>query len=109
MLKLARVTPATLQVLQELVNADGVTWGLRIVASTGRPAGSVYPILARLEEGGWVVSRWDESEERGSRRRLYELTEDGHSSAVSLLGGRAPRQRTSQPERGLGRSQSGLA
>ena len=109
MLRLARVTPATLQVLRELVDVDGVTWGLRIVAATGRPAGSVYPILARLEEGGWVTSRWDESAERGSRRRLYELTEDGRESAVSLLGDGSTRGRTPQSARGLGRSQSGMA
>lgn len=103
------MTPATLQVLQELADADGVTWGLRIVAATGRPAGSVYPILARLEEGGWVVSRWDETAGRGPRRRLYELTEDGRLSAVPLLDGRSGSSQVSRSQGGFGLTRSGLA
>jgi DNA-binding MarR family transcriptional regulator len=85
MLRLARVTPATVAVLRALLEAEEPSWGLRVVGETGRPAGSVYPILARLEDGGWVTSQWDEAVERGPRRRLYELTADGRVSALDLV------------------------
>ena len=91
MLQLGRATPATMDVLRALLDTDGPTWGLRLVGETGRPAGSVYPILARLEEGGWVSSRWDDDVRRGPRRRLYELTDQGGASASALLAEREAR------------------
>ncbi len=96
MLRLARVTPATVDVLRALLGAGDATWGLRLVGETGRPAGSVYPILARLEEGGWVASHWDEDVRRGPRRRLYELTSAGRTSAATVVdaaSGRRPAPR----------------
>ena len=38
--------------------------------------GSLYPTLRRLEERGWLTSRWGESE-TGRRVKLYRLTPDG--------------------------------
>ncbi|MDO9398232.1 MAG: helix-turn-helix transcriptional regulator, partial [Herbiconiux sp.] len=79
---LKRVTGATVDVLRALLEADGPTWGLVIVKGTGRPAGSVYPILERLEGAGWATSAWEaESARPGPRRRLYELTADGAEAA----------------------------
>lgn len=85
MLRLGRATPATVDVLRALLAAEDATWGLRLVGETGRPAGSVYPILARLEDGGWLASSWDESDRRGARRRLYALTDEGRASAVAVV------------------------
>lgn len=40
---------------------------------------SLYPVLARLEDRGWIVGRWVEKPgER--RRRFYELTRDGRGA-----------------------------
>lgn len=79
---LSRITPATVDVLQCLLATSTPTWGLLIIKQSGRPAGSVYPILERLERSGWVTSEWDDDAERpGPRRRLYELTGDGASAA----------------------------
>jgi hypothetical protein len=89
---LSRVTPATLDVLAVLQNSSQPLWGLAVIKSSGRPAGSVYPILERLERAGWVTSEWaDEPERPGPRRRYYELTRDGALSARALLGERATR------------------
>ncbi|WP_341952485.1 PadR family transcriptional regulator [Salinibacterium sp. TMP30] len=83
---LSRVTAATLDVLGALTAAPQPLWGLRVVKSTRRPAGSVYPILERLERLGWVTSEWEDDPERtGPRRRLYELTSDGTAAASTLL------------------------
>ena len=99
---LSRVTPATLDVLGALIESGGPVWGLRLVKATGRPAGSVYPILERLERTGWVDSSWDDDAERpGPRRRLYRPTPDGAVAARELLTARRPapalRPRTVQP------------
>jgi len=83
---LSRMTPATADVLDALLSSGSV-WGLRIVKTTGRPAGSVYPILERLERAGWVASVWEDDPARsGPRRRLYELTTDGRAAAQASLG-----------------------
>ena len=39
------------------------------------PAGTLYPLLHRLEADKLIRSRWDES--TGRRRKWYELTEAG--------------------------------
>lgn len=61
-------------------------WGLALIRRTGRPSGTVYPALARLERAGWVVSSWEDDDARtGPRRRLYRLTDDGAPAARRLL------------------------
>lgn len=83
---LSRITPATVDVLRVLLDAGPVVWGLRVVKETGRPSGSVYPILERLERAGWAESSWEEDPERsGPRRRLYALTGDGAEAARAVV------------------------
>jgi PadR family transcriptional regulator len=84
---LSRVTPATLDVLEALMGPDEELYGLKIAQKAGRKTGSVYPILARLEEVGWVESFWEREErsERGPRRRFYQLSPDGLAAARALL------------------------
>ncbi|MFC7531718.1 PadR family transcriptional regulator [Actinoplanes sp. GCM10030250] len=45
------------------------------------PEGTVYPALQRLERAGLVASRWDEKAPR--RRRVYELTDEGHRARAT--------------------------
>ena len=93
---LAKTTTATADVLDILLGAPDPTWGLQIVKQTGRPAGSVYPILERLERLGWVTSQWEDDTERsGPRRRLYDLTSDGASAAPAAIA--RARARSEQP------------
>lgn len=83
---LARMTPATLDVLAHLVEQDAPTWGLAIAGATGRPTGSVYPILERLESHEWVVSEWEADGARaGARRRLYRLAPDARDAATDAV------------------------
>ena len=85
---LSRVTAATIDVLSVLDASAQPSWGLAIIKSSGRPAGSVYPILERLEASGWVTSSWEENDERsGPRRRFYELTAEGATAARSAIAG----------------------
>jgi aminoglycoside phosphotransferase (APT) family kinase protein len=86
MTPLSRMTAATADVLRALLDAAGPTWGMLVIKGTGRPAGSVYPILERLEGAGWVSSAWEADTERsGPRRRLYELTSEGAQAAATAV------------------------
>lgn len=86
MTPLARITPATVDVLRILLDDGAAVWGMLVIKRTGRPAGSVYPILERLEGAGWASSWWEaETERNGPRRRLYELTGDGVEAARSAI------------------------
>jgi len=83
---LSRLTPATLDVLAHLLESEEPTWGLVIIKSTNRPAGTVYPVLDRLERSGWVESQWDDTDDRpGPRRRLYHLTGEGAEAAAAAV------------------------
>ena len=66
---------------------DEELYGLKIAQNAERKTGSVYPILARLEEAGWVESSWEreERDERGPRRRFYRLSPDSLAAARALL------------------------
>lgn len=82
---LARITPATVDVLRVLLDEPSI-WGMLVIKRTGRPAGSIYPILERLESAGWATSSWEpESDRTGPRRRLYDLTGDGAEAARAAI------------------------
>lgn len=86
MAAIQRVTEPTVAVLRVLIAAAEPIWGLRVIKATGLKAGSVYPILGRLEEGGWIVGEWESAQERsGPRRRLYRLTPDGEREAAAVV------------------------
>lgn len=84
--QLTRITAATVAVLAALTDSSEPCWGLALIKASGRPAGSVYPILERLETAGWVSSQWEEDSSRpGPRRRYYQLTEEGGSAARTAV------------------------
>jgi len=45
--------------------------------------GTLYPVLYRLERGGFVAVRW-ETPERGVPRKYYRLTETGRAERARL-------------------------
>jgi DNA-binding PadR family transcriptional regulator len=64
-------------------------YGLELCELAGLPSGTVHPILARLEQVGWVDSVWDDPgvhvEAGRPRRRFYRITEDGAEQARTAL------------------------
>jgi DNA-binding PadR family transcriptional regulator len=51
-------------------------------------SGTLYPLLQRLENAGWLKSEWedlDPSEAGRPRRRYYRLTGEGQKQAVQAL------------------------
>lgn len=85
---------ATREVLAAFMEAPGDEhYGLNVAKAAGLKSGSLYPILGRLEEHGWLTSRWEEldpSEEGRPRRRYYRLTADGIGMAKAVLTHPAP-------------------
>jgi PadR family transcriptional regulator PadR len=99
---LSRTTAATIDVLRVLAESPAPSWGLLVIKSSGRPAGTVYPILERLESLGWVTSSWDSDDSRpGPRRRYYELTEEGGTAASSAIEEFAAGSRVATPARNI--------
>jgi PadR family transcriptional regulator, regulatory protein PadR len=81
-----RLTPALRDVLGCFLDTEGEVWGLQLASRTGRPTGTVYPILERLEREGFVRSRWENENARsGPRRRLYSLQESGREWAAARI------------------------
>lgn len=81
-----RLTPALRDVLGGLLDAEGEVWGLQLAARTGRPTGTIYPLLERLEREKFLQSRWEDDAARpGPRRRLYTLTKLGREWAAARV------------------------
>ncbi len=85
---------AVLNVFLQQHDTGGV-FGLVIMKDTGFGSGTVYPILAKLEQVGWVVSNLEDSDlaarEKRPRRRYYRLTGLGENAAPAYC---SPRTRS---------------
>ena len=73
---------------------DGESYGYRINREVSEMSGgafelkeaTLYTAFRRLEDGGYIASRWGD-EETGARRRYYRLTEKGRERLTADLGG----------------------
>jgi PadR family transcriptional regulator PadR len=64
---------------QELAGAD-------LIAGAAIPSGTLYPILFRFEEAGWLTSRWEKGEASAKGRplrKLYRITATGLARAAA--------------------------
>jgi PadR family transcriptional regulator PadR len=92
-----RMTIQTLLILQALLR-DPVRelYGLELSEQTGLLPGTAYPILLRLENEGWVTSRWEDIDPRAEKRparRYYRLTAGGAAQAsAAVAGARRPKR-----------------
>jgi PadR family transcriptional regulator PadR len=84
-----RMTVQTLLILQALLRDPGrELYGLELSEETGLLPGTAYPILLRIENEGWVTSRWEDIEpeaEGRPRRRYYSLTAGGVVQASEAI------------------------
>jgi DNA-binding PadR family transcriptional regulator len=73
-----KITSQGMRVLAAFVNAGHIELtGASINQQTGILAGTLYPILIRFSEAGWLSDRWEDQEpcELGRpKRRYYRLT-----------------------------------
>jgi DNA-binding PadR family transcriptional regulator len=85
-------TEAVLTALQDSVPEKAYGWDIMRAAAVG--SATIYPILRRIEEAGWVEGAWDDSAALGRpRRRYYRLTPLGEQVIRSRLQGRMRKPR----------------
>ena len=81
------LTYSTAVILQAVAN--GYLYGFDIIDVTGVPGGTVYPALRRLEEAGYLASKWEEPRiaqaEPRPARRYYELTRAGREALAEAV------------------------
>jgi PadR family transcriptional regulator, regulatory protein PadR len=74
-------------ILQALAN--GYQYGFDIMDITGLPSGTVYPALRRLEETGFIDSKWEKpgiaQREQRPPRKYYDLTSDGREALAEAI------------------------
>jgi DNA-binding PadR family transcriptional regulator len=82
-----RRSPQTLAVLSALLRrAQAWHYGYDLLKETGLKSGTLYPILARLQQGGWLEQRWEKPTGPGRPpRHLVRLTRPGRSMAREYL------------------------
>ncbi|MEV0530157.1 PadR family transcriptional regulator [Streptomyces sp. NPDC050439] len=87
-----------LAVLEALLHLDR-PYGLELIQRTGLPSGTVYPLLARLEEAGLVTSAWETAEPMHGRprRRFYTVNASGITFARTALSEGGPIARPAVP------------
>ncbi len=68
---------------------NGYQYGFDIMDVTGLPSGTVYPALRRLEEGGYVDSKWEKhavaQAAQRPPRKYYELTKEGKEALLEAV------------------------
>jgi PadR family transcriptional regulator len=81
------LTCSTTVILQAVAN--GYRYGFDIMDITGVPGGTVYPALRRLEDGGFLTSKWEEPSvaraEPRPARKYYELTRSGREALAEAV------------------------
>ena len=82
-----RLTRTTTQALLAFLEAPrSWRYGYDLMKAADLSSGTLYPLLARLADDGWLESRWEESEFPGKPpRQLYRLTPAGRLEARRAL------------------------
>lgn len=84
-----RRSPQTLGVLSALLGRPQEwRYGYDLLRETGLKSGTLYPIFARLQVGGWLQHRWEKPAAPGRPpRHLYRLTRQGKTAAREYCAG----------------------
>lgn len=64
------------QIIQEMKEKSDATFVLK--------DGTLYPVLYRLEEDGFVQGRWSEASGKQVARKYYEITESGKQALIEI-------------------------
>lgn len=76
----------TMALILQVVDHD-YRYGFDIMTITGLASGTVYPALRRLEDAGFVVSKWERPNiaQAAQRppRKYYEVTKPGRTALES--------------------------
>jgi PadR family transcriptional regulator, regulatory protein PadR len=84
-----RVSRPMLKVFKMMIEKPQTPYsGADIARQVGLGSGTLYPLLQRLENAGWMRSDWeqvDPAQAGRPRRRLYRLTGHGQTLAAKAL------------------------
>lgn len=64
------------QIIQEIREKSAQIFSLK--------DGTLYPILYRLEDEGFVVSEWSEAEGKQVPRKYYRITDEGQNALIQI-------------------------
>src|ERR1700674_678531 len=79
-IRLSSQTRAILSAFLE--RASQWRYGYDLSRETDLKAGTLYPILMRLSDAGWLEARWEDPRSPGRPpRHMYRLTQDGRAGA----------------------------
>lgn len=98
-----RSSAQTLSILQTLL-AQPRAWrhGYGLSTETQLKSGTLYPVLIRLSDRGFLDSKWEESELPGRPpRRMYRLTAEGRAYARSEMVAHRSARTVSKLARGM--------
>lgn len=84
-----RITLQSMKVLRTFMdNLNEELSGVDVRKATSLATGTLYPILLRFEQAGWLTSNWekvDPSEAGRPRKRLYKIAAAGQRKANEVL------------------------
>lgn len=97
-----RITETLLRVVDVLGEDPTREWyGLELMGAARLSSGTLYPILHRLVEDGWLVRTRDAaSTSGGAGRRMYRLTGVGERAVAELSHCRSVQRRGARPRVG---------
>ena len=83
-MKSIRLSPQTIQVLDHFSHRPAAwRYGYELSRETGLKAGTLYPLLMRLEKHRLLETRWVQTENGVPPRHMYRLTPEGLDLACS--------------------------
>jgi PadR family transcriptional regulator, regulatory protein PadR len=83
-----RRTHTLVHVAAALMNKPfGRHWGYDLSRSSGTRSGTLYPLLSRMLDKGWLTDGWEDIDpsQKRPRRRYYQLTEIGRDALQMVL------------------------
>jgi DNA-binding PadR family transcriptional regulator len=89
-----RLSKQTVSVLRALrKNTAAWSYGYHLSKATGTKSGTLYPILTRLHDEGWLETNWTQPQQGGRPpRHLYRLTSTGLKEARRILSRKAAKK-----------------
>jgi len=78
------VAASTEPLILAMLSTKGESYGYALIQEVKRLSGDkiewtdgmLYPVLHRMEDNGWIKSRWAESQ-NGRKRKYYSIKKDG--------------------------------
>lgn len=87
-----RLHHSTRVILEEFLREEETLYGLELMGRLGLPSGTVYPVLRRLKDYGWLYSQTEKMSaaraERRPPRTYYRLTAEGRRDGRRALDAR---------------------